>query len=305
MALGMFDGVHIGHRSLLNTAKADAQKLNCSAVAFTFDRHPKEVLGRKQRLLTTSEEKVRIINSLGLKVHMAKFTKEYASLEPEKFLDLLREDYDIKEIIVGFNFNFGKNAKGDAEYLKQYCKANDIILKIIQPVSHRSQVASSTIIRACLAEGDIEKANEMLQMPYFICGKVISRNQIGNKIGFPTANIETDKKVIPKNGVYATIASFLDSEKKPHFFRSMTNIGIRPSIIEANKEITIESHLIDFNEMIYGKKISISFFEYIRPEIRFSGLQELTRQIDNDKDFTLSYFSKLDYDKVTKEIYVP
>lgn len=277
VALGMFDGVHLGHRALLERAVNEASRLNAKPVVFTFSNHPMEVLGGGVRLLSGISERDRILGALGAKeVASVPFTRELAMLGTEAFVDLLLDRWDVRALVVGYNYTCGARGNGTPETLAEIGKTRGFSVFVVPPVLFEGAPVSSTRVREALEHGDVEQAKRMLKRRYTLAGTVVENRRIGRRIGFPTANIEAEQnRVIPKDGVYATIAC-VDGA----YYRAVTNIGTNPTV--HGDHLTIETHMIGFDTDIYGKRLSVAFLRYLRGELVFSSLDELKEQIRLD-----------------------
>lgn len=276
IALGMFDGVHVGHQTLLKQTACLAEKLGAKPVAYTFLNHPQSVFGNPPLILTTPEEKWDLISRMDVDPIMVPFTKELSYQEPVAFLRVLEERFCVKGLVAGFNYHFGKGAKGDKDTLLAFGKREQIAIEIVPPVMVGELPVSSTRVRKLIQQGDIKSANLMLGRSYSFGGRVVAHRQIGTRIGFPTANILPGNKLVPPYGVYAAMAE-LDGKKIP----SVVNIGIRPTVCEGGAVI-IESHLLEPCGNIYGKYLTVHLMERVRGEKRFSSFDELKAQIAID-----------------------
>ena len=281
--VGTFDGVHLGHREIIKHLNIVAQQSGGESVLITFDPHPRHVvdpMGDEVRLLTLTEEKIYLLNKTGLdNLLIIPFDKAFASLPFDLFVtDVLAGLLGVKHVIVGYDHAFGKGREGNFERL---CALGTIMGFTCEQIDERrvnNQAVSSTSIRNFLAEGDIEHANELLGHAFFIFGEVIEGNRIGNTIGFPTINLGhfARHKLIPAMGVYA---SRIDIDGI--MYKGMTNVGVRPTLDAS--DLTIETHIFDFDQDIYGKRVVVTFTGRIRDEHKFAGLDELTAQLALDK----------------------
>lgn len=285
LALGMFDGMHIGHKKLIDTAVLLAAKYGIEPAVFTFSDHPQKLFGAKVARLCSNEERLAIMQKLGAKrVEQAEFTRELASLSPEKFLDLLIEKMQPHTIVAGFNYTFGKNKSGNTELLTKLAVKKGIGAAIIQPVNFANKPVSSTRIRELIEKGDVQTAQLMLGRTYTLCGTVVENKRIGRSIGFPTANILPDEtRAIPQDGVYISMAK-LSGDMLP----SVTNIGANPTV--GGKQRMIETHILDFDGDIYGREIEVFFVKKLRGVKTFSTLDELKAQITSDSKTAMEYF---------------
>lgn len=281
---GFFDGVHLGHRHIIQTLVDTARSRGEESVIVTFWPHPRTVLqddARNLRLLTTLEEKKRMILDMGVDhVEVVPFTKEFSSMTTEEYLrDFIVSHLGGKAILLGYDNRIGSNVLSH-EATAQL--AGQVGLEVILPPAvsdEDGRIISSTKIRAALSEGDVVSASKMLGYDYRLKGVVVSGNQLGRKIGFPTANMQLYEplKAMPANGVYLVKVRVLDQD-----FWGMTNIGTRPTV-SGSGSIAIETNIFDFDEDIYGLDIELTFLERIRDEKRFSGVDELTEQLGRDR----------------------
>lgn len=279
IALGNFDGVHMGHCDLILRMIEDANKNNLKPALLVFDNHTKTVLtGEAPKTITSIEQKFKIFEELGVElIYKMKFDREIMKLLPEEFVrDILVLKLNIKSVVVGFDYRFGHKASGDSELLKELGKKYNLNVIILEPIYIDNELVSSTRIRNLLQEGEIIEANKLLGRNYSIKGKVVGGKKLGNTLGYPTANIEPiDNFVIPKHGVYST-NTIIDNKS----YLSATSVGKNPTF--EDEGLKIESHIIGFNEDIYGKDIELEFVEYLREEIKFENLEELKKKIQED-----------------------
>jgi len=291
LTVGSFDGVHLGHKALLQQLQAIAKQNGLKTAVMTFEPHPKIFFNPAGdfKLLNTLDEKIKLLQNTGIDYLIVQdFNKEFASLSPEKFIEKLINQFQMKHLLMGYDHHFGKNRSGNFEYIRSLEKKYPFKTSKILAIKQNGENISSSLIRRLLNEGKIEQANKLLGYPYFVTGKVVSGNRIGNKLGFPTANIEVENKykLVPKQGVYL-VKSIIDNI--PYY--GMMNIGIRPTI-DGTKEIR-EVHFFDFDQDIYGKNIQISFLKRLRDEKKFDSLKDLTHQLHLDKQKSLEYIEKL------------
>ena len=289
VALGTFDGLHIGHREIINLAKK--YSANIPVMVYAFENIPASYFGSKEKAILSYQEKLMVMSTLDIDfLTMIKFDEKIVNMPPRDFLDYLNYEIDAEVISCGFNYTFGKNAEGDSEFLRTYCKDHGLICSIAPPVLYEGEYVSSTGIRKALSNGDIKAANAMLSYEYFILGTVVEGKRLGNSIGFPTANIKfPDEKLVPKFGVYAT-RTVIDGKEFP----SITNIGVRPTV-ENTHIANAETFIIGFDSDIYNKEIKVCFINYMRPEKKFSSVEELKNQLLFDREIALqTYFSMLE-----------
>lgn len=280
---GTFDGVHFGHRKIIDRLKKVAQNCDGETVVLTFSSHPRMVLfpdDQDLKLLNTIEEKKHQLEKAGVQhliVHP--FTKEFSRISSVNFVrDILVNKLNTHKLVIGYNHHFGRNREGSFEHLQKFSLIYGFEVEEI-PVQLLDNVGvSSTKIRKALFQGDVETAGEYLGYQYQISGTVVNGNAIGRTIEFPTANLELDnaKKIIPADGVYAV---WVTVDNTIH--RGMMNIGKKPTINNPGR--SLEAHLLEFNEDIYGKKIIIQFVKRIRDEIAFQKLSELKEQLEKDR----------------------
>ena len=277
IALGMFDGVHLGHRALMSRLQEEAKLLHAIPAVYTFSNHPLEVLGGSVRLLSGIRERNMLLRSLGAEeLESVPFTREMASLSPEAFVDLLSAKWDVRGLVVGYNYTCGDRGAGTPETLREIGSRRGFTVSVVEPVLLEGEPVSSTRIREAVERGDITLANRLLKRRYTLSGTVVQNKRIGSRIGFPTANIDANpKRAIPADGVYATFAS-VDGG----MYRAVTNIGTNPTV--NGEKLTIETHLIDFHADIYGQPLSILFRKRMRGELMFDSLDALKEQIRLD-----------------------
>lgn len=270
IALGTFDGVHLGHKAVLSLPD------NCRKIAVTFKKPPKSVLGRETSLITNFEAKKKILENIGIeKIDVLDF-EAIKDMSPIEFLEFLYSKYHPVLISCGFNYKFGKNASGNVDTLAQFCKEKGIILECKEPISFGGSVVSSTAIREMIKNGEIEKANELLSYPFSFEATVLGGDKRGRTIGFPTINQKYPAElVVPKFGVYKTKTVI---ENK--LYESITYIGNRPSF--ASEYIISETNILDFSGDLYGKEIKIILIKFLREELKFSSVEELKNQINRD-----------------------
>ena len=290
IAIGTFDGLHLGHRTVLQRAKVLATEMNYSFVVFTFLDHPAIITGSKKvpLLLTTSEEKISILEHFQIDYCIIPhFDKELSLLTPEEFVrQVLVNRLKAQNICVGFNFFFGHKAVGNGETLKQLSKKFGYQAEIVEPVLYEGQPVSSSVIRKLLTEGEIEKANSLLGYSYFLKGVVIKGKGIGRSVlGIPTANVSvSSRKLLPKNGVYACEVTVRNNK---HI--GVVNIGTRPTF--DNGAQSIEVHILYFSDDIYDESLELNFKTFLREEKKFAGIDQLKQQILTDIDACIEIFN--------------
>lgn len=293
MALGYFDGVHLGHQKVIGTAKQIAEEKGLTLAVMTFHPHPSHVLGRDKEpkdLITPLEDKINQIEQLGTEVlYVVKFNEVFASLSPKQFIDQYIIGLNVQHAVAGFDFTYGKYGKGTMETMP-----DDLDGKagctMVEKLTEQDKKISSSYIRAALQNGDVELANVLLGQPYFIKGIVIHGDKRGRTIGFPTANVGLNNSyIVPPTGVYAVKA-----EVNGEVYNGVCNIGYKPTFYEKRPEQpSIEVNLFDFDQEVYGAAIKIEWYKRIRSERKFNGIKELTEQIEKDKQEAIRYFSNL------------
>lgn len=285
LTVGNFDGVHLGHRSLLRAVLERGRALGRQAVVYTFDPHPRRVLssdGSPPRLMTR-EQLAAELERFGIDILVReRFTREFASMTPEVFLaDIIKARLESAAIYVGPDFHFGKGRSGSGETLRRLGPELGIQIEIVSQVRAGEADVSSTRIRNALASGDVAEAALCLGRPYSVWGLVVRGDERGRTLGFPTLNLDPDNELIPARGVYATTARFLDGEPQESDERpSVTNVGTRPTF--ESGRVLVETHLIDCEGDFYGRRVAVSFRERIRAERRFPGPEALKEQIARD-----------------------
>ena len=288
VTIGTFDGVHMGHRKILDKVIAEAEVRNEESVVLTFYPHPRFILNENSdlKLLNTIEEKTELLSKTGLDALIIHpFSKEFANLSAEEFVKtILVDQLHVSKIIIGYDHKFGKNRTADIHDLIQFGAKYNFEVEQITAQELDEIAVSSTKIRTALGEGNITLANNYLGYPYSLSGKVIHGNQIGRTIGFPTANIQMADtfKLIPKKGVYVVRCLIKDQ-----LVKGVMNIGNRPTV--DGTSLSIEVHLLDFDATLYGFEISVYLFDFIRDEKKFENLEALTSQIEDDKKKTIQF----------------
>jgi riboflavin kinase/FMN adenylyltransferase len=292
VTIGTFDGVHIGHQEIIEKIIEDAKKSDCESLILTFFPHPRMVLAHESgvKLLNTINEKIELLQKIGLSdLIIHPFDETFSQLSAEEFVaDILVEKLKIKKIILGHDHRFGKNRSASIEDLIIFGKKYNFEVEQISAQKIDQVAISSTKIRTALLEGNITLANQYLGYQYFFSGKVVKGKQLGRTIGFPTANIQIDEeyKLIPKNGVYIVKSTISD---KTYF--GMMNIGTRPTV--DGKNLTIEVYFFDFEKDIYDTSITVSILDRIRDEKKFDSFDDLKKQIEKDKETSISYIKSL------------
>lgn len=280
VSIGIFDGVHLGHRSLLAVLRCQADKLGCPAVALTFDRHPLELLApeRSPLYINTLDQRLKLILGAGADtVVVGRFDHELADLTPEEFVDqVLVSRLKAAIVVIGSNFKFGRKRSGDVEMLRTLGEKRGFRVVGVEPVVVHGAPVSSTRVRNALTRGDVELAAQLLGGPFTMLGKVVKGLGLGRKLGFPTANIEVAaRQSVPADGVYAAHATFGNNS-----LPGVCNIGVRPTLDGHAR--TIEIYIDGFEDNIYGDELAIAFHARLRDEIKFDSLEKLAEQIARD-----------------------
>ena len=292
ITMGVFDGVHLGHRMLLERVTAEAQKSGSDSVAVTFDPHPRIVLTGDPshlRFLTDIEERVYLLRQTGIgHLVVIPFTMELSRMTAREFVDqVLCRHLGVRHLIAGFNHHFGRRHEGDSSTITECSSRMDFRVTREEALMIDGEVVSSSSIRKLLEGGDVKRASAMLGYDYFLNGRVVSGKRIGRDLGFPTANIAPlfAYKLIPQSGVYAVEAMV---EGGPEWHPAMLNIGLRPTIGENDGKSTIEAHIIDFTADLYGKSVTIRFCERLRDEMKFGSVDALAAQLARDRERTIA-----------------
>lgn len=279
VALGKFDGVHIGHRRLLSEI-LEQKKHGLLACVFTFEPAPAVLFGKSDgKELTTREEKRLLFERMGVDILIEfPLTKESAAMEPEVFArQVLKEQMNVQFIAAGTDLSFGAGGRGNAALLNALAEELDFKVKVIEKVCIEDREVSSTYIRTLLERGDLRQVERFLGMPYMIVGNVMHGNRIGRTLGFPTVNqIPEENKLLPPFGVYYSRVLWRGKE-----YRAISNVGCKPTVTDEHV-CGVESYLYDFDEEIYGENIEVYLYEFKRPERQFKGLEELHRQLLED-----------------------
>ena len=279
LALGVFDGVHVGHQEVIARAVKAAKRDGGLAGVVTFDPHPIRVIAPNKApsaLLATLDHKAQIVGDLGVEVFLAiHFNETFAAMEAGDFLSKLLQA-PVRTIAVGEDWRFGKGRHGDVELLQQEASVHGFNLEAVPPVMLDGERVSSTRIRQAIRDGNLDAAARMLGRPYSVSGKVVEGRKLGRTIGFPTANISTGDAQLPPDGVWSVTVSTPGHKD----LAGVANLGLRPTVDGQNH--VLEVHLFDFAEDLYGTEIEVEFRRYIRPEMKFANIGELQEQIALD-----------------------
>ncbi len=281
LAIGVFDGVHIGHHAVIQRACDDARNGGGQAVVVTFDPHPVRVLrpDHAPRVMTSTQHKAKLLRVLGIEhLLLIHFDEGFAATPPEQFIRALADAASpLREICVGHQWSFGKGRAGNLDLLKTLGDELGFDEVGVAAVKIDGHIVSSTLIRGLVQGGDLKTAARYLGRPFSILGTVVHGDQIGRRMGFPTANLSAHGEQFPPNGVYA-----VEAFRGENRLLGVVNIGVRPTIANASGERILELHVFDFAEDIYGEEIEVVFREFLRPEQKFDGLDALQAQLHRD-----------------------
>lgn len=292
IALGFFDGVHVGHAQLLRKAAEHAEKLDAIPAALSFDAHPGSTIsGNAVPLINSPFERADIMRRhFGISdLIFLHFDEKLMKMEWDKFVEWLVTDFGAVYLVAGFDFRFGYGGKGTAEKLKEKCGQMGIECDIVEPVTVDGIPASSTHIRGLLEKGDVETANKFLGHRHFFVDRVRYGYRLGRKLGMPTVNMRFDEGVlVPKHGVYASAVYLLETGER---YDAVTNIGVRPTVGGVDK-VSVETHLLGYSGNLYGQRLRVEFYKFLRPEIKFGSTEELARQTRKDADAAKEFFKE-------------
>jgi riboflavin kinase/FMN adenylyltransferase len=292
VGLGNFDGLHIGHMALINTLISECRLNDLDSVVYTFNKHPQNILRKTliDPLITTNEQKIKLLERTALDyLYYESFDETYSRLSPQEFIDtVLIDKLKARLVVAGFNYRFGYKGKGDVEYLKKNGDKLGFRVIVVPPVKVKSEIVSSTIIRSYIKKGRMEHVFQLLGRHFSLYGTVVCGKKVGRTLGFPTANIVADSAmVVPANGVYITKTKYDDK-----WINSITNVGIAPTVKE-DRVFSIETHLLDYNEDIYGRNIEVCFIQKLREEKKYESIDALKRQVQEDIKKARAYWEIL------------
>jgi len=287
LSMGTFDGLHIGHQQLIENLTTHCEEEGYRSVVYTYSNHPREyTLGTKVPRIITLEDKISLFDELGVDILvLLKFDELQRDMSPNQFLkELLFDPLDIRYVTVGFDFHFGKRAGGNVELLRSYTKDKDVVLDIVSPIARYEEKVSSTRIRNLLFEGNLTTVNELLGRRYSFTGEVVHGKHVGKLLGFPTANLQVDETMnLIKSGVYISMVKLGKT-----YYPSVTNIGFNPTFNQ--KELNVETFILDFDENLYGRKIKVEFVKRLRDELKFDSKDALIEQMHRDIEIANTYF---------------
>jgi riboflavin kinase/FMN adenylyltransferase len=281
VAIGTFDGIHYGHRQVIESAIKKAKELGGKSLVFTFEHHPLEVVNKEKapKLINSKNEKIHILEQIGVDaVLFAKFNREFAGLSPNDFIEfILKEKLNAKEVFVGFNFSFGKGGAANVDKLVEIGKMYGIKVNKVEPFEIDNRIVSSTLIRELIDIGKLDDVEKYLGYPVLIMGEVVHGKKLGKVLGYPTANLKILNKVYPPYGIYGAKV-VIEGE---NFERdAVVNIGQNPTLKPGEK--SVEVHILDFDKYIYGKELLVKIVKFLRTEKKFDSIDELKKGIRND-----------------------
>ena len=289
LTIGSFDGVHLGHRRIIDAVVRDARAVGGTAALMTLRPHPRQFFSPASapNILTSDRKKEELLAAAGIDVlYILPFNAAVAGLDRAAFLaDIVAGRCGAKKLVVGHDFNFGKGAKGNFEYLQEAAPLHGIEVEQAEALILDGERVSSTLVRELILQGDLERAERFLGRKYAIVGEVIKGRQMGRTLGYPTANIKPHNNAVPANGIYVAEAFF---EGQRHL--AAVNIGIAPTI--SHEDTVVEAYLLDFNSDLYGKELEIVLHKRLRPEKKFHSLETLIAAIDADVADTRKYFAR-------------
>ena len=281
LAIGVFDGVHLGHQQIIRQTIADARQHDAIALVLTFDQHPNAIVApdRVPPLIYSPSQKLRAIESLGADALLIiRFDKAFSQQTGEEFIRGLARDLGkIQSICVGADFVFGQKRSGNVALLKKLGGELGFMVHGLSAVALDNQTVSSTRIREAIRAGDFDAASQMLGRPYAISGRVVEGDKLGHQLGFPTANLDATGLALPPDGVYSGCTKL-----KGQLYHVALNIGLRPTIASATPELRVEAHLLDFDGQLYGAELEVEMGEKLRGEQKFASATELREQIARD-----------------------
>ncbi|MFC1667760.1 bifunctional riboflavin kinase/FAD synthetase [Chlamydiota bacterium] len=290
ITIGMFDGVHRGHKKILKRVIGIAHKNKVCSVVITFDPHPRKLLRQKTSplLLTSLQHKIDIMKSVGIdQCYVLDFDNRIAQLDPTRFITQLWELFRFRGIVIGTGFRFGFNARGESGLLKKIGEKMDFFVKEVPPLYYKETVVSSTLVRQMINEGNLFRVKQYLGRDFSILGTVVSGKNIGKQLGYPTVNIDPHQEILPPAGVYIGSAYI----HKTRFF-GMINVGFCPTFVSNRRRLSIEVYFFAFNQSLYDKDIEVYFHKKIREEKKFDSGDLLVKQIRKDEIFAKKYIKR-------------
>lgn len=288
IALGFFDGVHLGHQAVIDTAISDARKMGIVSALVTFKEHPRTLTtGKSPLLLTVLEQRLALAEQLGIDATVVlEFTEQICRLTPREYVrNILVESLGARSVSVGYNHRFGRNREGDPQLLRQLGAELGFAVHVAPPVLVNQSEVSSSRIREALANADVELAGKLLGRPYAVLGEVMRGQGRGRTLGFPTVNLKvSETQLLPARGVYAGLTQLADGRR----LASVINLGVRPTV-SSEGLLTVEAHILDFQDDLYDQKLSIEFWRFLRAETKFESIEALKNQIAADCQAALGF----------------
>jgi riboflavin kinase / FMN adenylyltransferase len=291
MALGYFDGVHLGHQKVIMEAKRQAEIKGYRSAVMTFDPHPSVVLGKTNKhvqYITPLSEKVKLVEESGIDyLFIVHFTLEFANLLPQEFIDQYVIDLNVKHVVAGFDYSYGRMGKGTMEILPFHSREK-FTFTVVEKLTCGNEKVSSTRIRQYLKEGRTADLPELLGRFYKTAGTVVHGDKRGRTIGFPTANVETNEEyILPPLGVYAVKIKIDEN-----WYEGVCNVGYKPTFNKETLRVSVEVNVFNFDKDIYGEHVIVEWHKYLRKEQKFTGINELVAQIERDKQNAIKYFNR-------------
>lgn len=294
LALGFFDGIHLGHQAVIQSAIKTAKEMEMKSAVMTFDPHPSLVLGKgknKVLYITPLEQKIEILKSLGVDdIFIVRFTSEFSQLSPEQFVELFIKGLNVHHVTAGFDYSFGAFGKGNMEMMKTL-GAGSFNVTVIEKQIAGDEKISSTKIRQLLVEGEMEEIHKLLGRPYRIDGFVVHGEKRGREIGFPTANVQPNGGAyVPTTGIYA-----VRMELHGKLYDGVCSVGYNPTFNNPDiRDLTIEVHLLDFDRNIYGEEVSVLWYKRFRDELKFESVEALIEEMERDKEKAAAYLQSIE-----------
>lgn len=291
LTTGIFDGVHKGHQAMIARLRERAREMGRESALLTFHPHPKTILApdKPLQLIDTIEERAELLAEEGIDhLIIHPFSQEFASLTAKRYIErILVEELNIAHLVVGTDHRFGKGREGDNHFLGQEAPKHGFTIEEVQPIRIEGHEVGSSLVREALKKGEVAWAKRLMGHSFELTGQVIRGDQRGRDIGFPTANLEVSDpyKIVPGNGVYA-----VNVKRGNEWYRGMMNIGTRPTVEKEELDRSIEVHIFDLDQDLYGESLTLSFEERIRGEQKFSGMAELQAQLERDRETALGVF---------------
>lgn len=287
VTVGKFDGIHKGH-DILTRHLLRQEERGLQSLVVTFDVSPRLRLQKDmEKQLITNDERKNLLEKQGISYLAECSFEDIMPLEPEAFIELLVQRYHMKYLVCGTDFHFGKKGRGDVKLLERLSADMGFELEVVEKLKAGEREISSTYVREEIAKGNVAKGNELLGYEYFIWGTVVHGNHLGTKIGIPTINlIPPEDKLLPKNGVYITRV-----EIDHRIYHGVTNVGVKPTIL-GERQVGVETHILDFDQDIYERQVCITFLKHLRDEICFSSVDELKKQMQQDKKAAYEFFNQ-------------